>query len=155
MQNINQILISVIEANRLATSANPHHHRLALVVLDNVIELQLRRKSETALMFDDTTWYSGVRKYDRKRRKQISRFHAELLALAVDENWITEQDSLLLSFAHKLRNHAYHEGLPEDENDLKLGITLLFRFVVEHFPKWRGAGTVSYTHLTLPTTPYV
>ena len=140
VQNINQILITVIEANRLAKADNPHFQRLALVLLDNVIELQLRRKAKSALLFDDTTWYSGVRKHDRKRRKKISRFHGELLDLAVEESWITTQDALLLSYAHSLRNHAYHKGLPKDETDQQLGISLLFRFVCKYFPKWRGSG---------------
>ena len=140
MQNINQVLITLAEANRFACARNPHHQRLALVLLDNVVELQLRRKSEKSLMFDSTTWYSGVRKHDRKRRKRVSRFHGELLDLAVEEDWITEQVSLLLRYAHGLRNHFYHEGREKDETDLQLGITLLFRFINNYFPIWRGAG---------------
>ena len=147
MQNINQILVTLIEANRLATAANPHFQRLGLVLFDNAVELQLRRRSESTLMLDDTTCYSGVRKYNRKRRKKISRYHRELLALAVDEAWITADDSLLLSFAHNLRNHAYHSGISEGETDLQIGLTLLIRFVAKYFPQWRGAGLL----MTIPS----
>lgn len=140
MKNINQILITITEANRLAIAMNTHHQRLALLLLDNVIEIQLRRRSEMAMMFDETTWYSGVRKYDRKRRNKIARFHGELLALAVEEGYITAQDQQLLSYGHRLRNHLYHEGREEDDTDLELGLCLLFRFIAEYFPEWRGAG---------------
>ena len=134
MKNINQILITITEANRLAIAMNPHHQRLALLLLDNVIEIQLRRRSEMAMMFDETTWYSGVRKYDRKRRKKIARFHGELLALAVEEDFITAQVQQLLSYGHRLRNHLYHEGREEDRTDLELGLCLLFRFIAKYFP---------------------
>lgn len=140
MKNINQILITITEANRLANAKNPHHQRLALLMLDNVIEIQLRRRTETAMMSDKTTWYSGVRKYDRKRRKQVARHHGELLALAVEEGFITTQDQQLLSYGHRLRNHLYHEGREEDDTDLELGTCLLFRFIAKYFPDWRGAG---------------
>ena len=140
MKNINQILVTITEANRLATAKNPHHQRLALLLLDNVIEIQLRRRSEMAMMFDETTWYSGVRMYDRKRRKKVARFHGELLGLAVEEGFITAQDQQLLSYGHRLRNHLYHEGREEDDTDLELGICLLFRFIANYFPDWRGAG---------------
>ncbi len=139
METVNQVIITLKEADNFARSRNPHHHRLAIVLLDNIIELQLRRKSETTFAFDQTTWFSGVRKHDRKQRKNVTKFHADLLALAVSEAWIAAEESRLLSFAHRIRNRAYHEGEPEDEVDLQIGIVLLYRFVRRHFPVWRNA----------------
>lgn len=139
MKTVNQVILTISEADKFARSRNPHHHRLALLLLDNIIELQLRRKSEAAFAFADMSWFMGARKHDRKQRKSVSRNHADLLALAVSENWITEDEANLLAFAHRLRNRAYHEGESEDEVDMQLGITLLYRFVRRYFPAWRGA----------------
>jgi hypothetical protein len=137
MNTANQIILTLREADTLARSQNPHHHRLAIVLLDNIIELQLRRKSEWTFALDRTTWATGVRKHDRKQRKGVSQKHADLLDLAVAEDWITEAESKSLAFAHRIRNRAYHEGDSEDEVDLQIGITLLYRIIRHRFPEWR------------------
>jgi hypothetical protein len=138
VETVNQIIVTLKEADTFARSLNPHHHRLAIVLLDNIIELQLRRKAETAFAWDRTTAYSGVRQHDRKRRKSVTKYHADLLALTVSESIISEDESNLLAFAHRIRNRAYHEGDSEDRVDLRLGITLLYRFVRKHFPAWKN-----------------
>lgn len=140
MDTINQIILTVYEANQFACAKNPHLQRIALVLLDNVVEVQIRRKSETAFGWDETTWYSGVRKHDSKRRRLVSRYHGELLKLAVEESWITEDDSKLLTYVHRVRNQTYHEGRTEDSTDIQLATILLFRFVRKYFPIWRCVG---------------
>jgi hypothetical protein len=140
MDTVNQIILTLREADAFASAKNPHYQRLALVLLDNIVELQLRRKSEVEFAFDRTTWYAGVRKHSLRRRKAVSRCHSELLALAVDLSWITEDDSRLLAYAHRIRNRIYHEGRPEHATDLLLGITLLYRFIRQHFPLWQHGG---------------
>lgn len=138
MNTANQIILTLREADTLVCSRNPHHHRMAIVLLDNIIELQLRRKSEWTFAMDRTNWAMGVRKHDRKQRKNVSRNHADLLALSVTEKWLTEDESKSLAFAHRIRNRAYHEGDAEDEVDLQIGITLLYRIIRYRFPDWRG-----------------
>ncbi len=138
METVNQILVTLKEADRYARSQNPHHHRLAVVLLDNILELQIRRKSEKTFAWDRTTWYSGVRQYDRKRRHKVSRDHGELLALAVAESIITDEELKLLAFAHRIRNRTYHDGESEDKVDLRIGLVLLYRFVRRRFPEWKN-----------------
>ncbi len=136
---MNQVILTLCEADHFAQSQNPHHHRLAIVLLDNIIELQLRRKSEATFACDDASWFLGVRKHDRKQRKNVSRNHADLLVLAVCRAWwISGDESKLLAFAHRIRNRAYHEGDSEDPVDLRIGITLLYRLIRRHFPIWRN-----------------
>lgn len=142
MDKINQTLLTIIEANRLATASNPHAHRMALIQLDNLIEIQLRRKSESEFGFDQTNWITGVRKHNKKKRRQVKRFHAPLLKLATEKSWITADDAKILTFAHRLRNRTYHEGISDDPLELEIGLTLLFRFVVQYFPKWRCSGLI-------------
>jgi hypothetical protein len=139
MNKINQVLITIYEANRLVTSENPHYKRLGLLMLDNIIELQIRYRVNMAMLNDQTAWYGGTRKYNAKRRSNVNRDYLKLLALAVDENFITGTDKELLAFAHKRRNHLYHEGHEEDSTDLELGICILLKFITDNFPKWRGS----------------
>ncbi len=142
MDKINQTLLTIFEANRLAAAKNPHAHRLALILLDNLAEVALRRKSELEFDFDRTNWISGVRKYSKKKRSQIRRFHNHLLDLAIEKEWITAQDAHILAFAHKLRNTTYHEGNSDDPIELDIGLTLLFRFLIKYLPKWRSSGLI-------------
>jgi hypothetical protein len=142
MDRINQTLLTIIEANRLATAKNPHAHRLALILLDNLIEIQLRQKASSEFGFDRTNWITGVRKYNKKRRGQVNRYHAPLLELAIEKSWITEIDAKILAFAHRLRNTTYHEGTSDDPLELEIGLTLLFRFVTHYLPKWRCSGWI-------------
>lgn len=142
MDKINQTLLTIIEANRLATAKNPHAHRLALILLDNLIEIQLRRRASSEFGFDQTNWITGVRKHNKKRRGQVNRYHAPLLELAIEKSWITANDAKILAFGHRLRNTTYHEGTSDDPLELEIGLTLLFRFVTHYLPKWRCSGLI-------------
>lgn len=138
MKIANQIILQLREADRYACAKNPQLRRLAVILLDNIVELQLFRKSELVFARDRTTWYRGVRKHDRKQRRSVSHLHAELSLFAKDEGWISDSDVSLLNYTHKVRNKFYHEGR-FDELDAELCIRLLYRFIDFHFPKWRTA----------------
>ena len=134
----NQILVQLTEADRLGSSVNPHHRRLAVVLLDNIVELQLRRKSEMEFMFDRTTWYSGPRKHNRQTRRAVFRHHPELVAFAERHGWLDQNDARLLSFAHRIRNEFYHEG-GFNALDGELAVRLLYSLIKTRFPEWRTA----------------
>src|SRR5688572_23713452 len=102
MEQSNQVFLQLREANRYALVQNPVLRRLAVVLLDNIVELQLSRKAQNALMFDETTRYAGVRQHDRKVRRNVGRFHAELVGFAKAQGWINEQDCSLLQYAHEV-----------------------------------------------------
>ncbi len=138
MDVLNQILIQLAEADRLACAANPHCRRLAVVLLDNIIELQLRRKSEMEFLFDRTTWYSGPRKHNHRTRRAIMRRHHELVAFAARQGWLDSGEARALSYAHRIRNEAYHEG-GFDALDGELAVRMLYTLIKERFPEWRTA----------------
>ena len=150
MHRTNQILLQLCEADKFACAKNPHLRRFAVILLDNMIELQLFRKSEFAFMVDQTTWYKGVRKHDRKRRHAVSRNHAELILFAREKDWISEGDLSLLRYAHKIRNEFYHEGT-YDALDAELSIRLLYLFIDAHFPKWKSASMLTQLSPEDPT----
>jgi hypothetical protein len=137
MNVLNEVLLQLREADRFA-GAEPQLRRLAVVLLDNLVEIQLRRRTARSLLTDRTTWYGGVRQHDRKRRFRISRFHDELLRFAVEQNEITADESILLGYGHRVRNAYYHEG-GYDELDSEIAILLFYRFIRVRFPKWKTA----------------
>lgn len=138
MEILNQVLVQLAEADRFASAANPHCRRLAVVLLDNIVELQLRRKSEMEFMFDKTTWYSGPRKHNRQTRRAVFRYHPELIAFAERLGWLDLTDARLLSYAHRIRNEFYHEG-GFDTLDSELAVRLLYALIKRRFPEWRTA----------------
>lgn len=142
METMNQILLQLREADRHACAKNPHYRRLAVVLLDNLVELQLNRKAETKFLFDHTTWNRGVRKHDQKKRRDVKRRHPALLAFAKEQNWINEDEVMLLGFAHEVRNGFYHRG-EDDDTDAEIAIRLLYRLVKEKFPKWKTGYCIS------------
>jgi len=139
MMFLNQILIQLHEANRYASAENPHFRRLAVVLLDNTIELQLRRKAEFLFFSDFTNWITGVRKYDARVRRDVFRYYPRLTNLALSEGWITEDDVRLLNYSHRVRNCFYHEG-GYDSLDAEMAIRFLYRFIKSHVPQWRSSG---------------
>lgn len=138
MEILNQILVQLAEADRFAGAANPHCRRLAIVLLDNIVELQLRRKSETEFLFDRTTWYSGPRKHSHQTRRAIFRWHKELVAFAERYGWLDSREARVLSYAHRIRNEAYHEG-GFNALDGELAVRMLYALIKRRFPEWRTA----------------
>src|SRR4051812_25676091 len=108
MNILNQIFLQLREANRHASASLPQEKRLAVVLLDNLLELQLHRKAELEFLLDETTWYAGVRAYDRKTRTSVLRRYPELVQFAVTRKWITSDEGIFLSYAHRIRNEYYH-----------------------------------------------
>jgi hypothetical protein len=141
MKITNQVFLQLREANRYALAKNPLQRRFAVILLDNIIEVQLNRKARAALYHDQTTWYSGVRQHNKKVRFGVSRAYKNLLDFAHDNGWIDEGDISLLTYAHAVRNSFYHQG-SYDELDAELAIRLLYRFVEARFPVWKGSGSV-------------
>ena len=127
MDVLNQILVQLAEADRLACAANPHCRRLAVVLLDNIVEVQLRRKTEMEFLFDRTTWYSGPRKHDYRTRRAIMRVHPKLVAFAQRQEWLDSGEAQVLSYAHRIRNETYHEG-GFNALDGEIAIRMLYSF---------------------------
>lgn len=136
MRRTIQVFLQLREADRYARAKNPLLRRLAVVLLDNLVELQLGAMARVVLSGDNTTWYSGVRKHDRKVRRSVERVHGDLVSFSQAEGWISKEDGYLLEYVHDVRNSFYHEGKC-DALDAELSIRLMYRFVERTFPQWR------------------
>ena len=133
MHRTNQILLQLREADKFANAKSPHYRRLAVILLDNAVELQLGRKAWFEFLCDRTTWYDGVRQHSRKRRREVDRSYPELLSFARDQGWISQEDVTVLRYGHQIRNGLYHQGW-SDTLDTELAIRLLYRFIEGTFP---------------------
>ena len=152
----NQILIQLNEATLLANSGNPHKKRLAVILLDNMIEVQLRRKIDNTFSWDRTTWYGGSRKFTRLERQKATRGFKELLKFAVDSKWISNDERDALTFSHRVRNLLYHTGKDDSSYEqqlrkhVEIALCILYSFISHRFLEW---GTCTSVHEGCPFPP--
>jgi hypothetical protein len=133
MKTNQQIIYQLREASRLAALPNPHAKRLALLMLDNLAELLIRWRSEMELIGDRTSWL-GMRAHSASVRQGVDRWHGPLLRFARGHGWIDDAALDALTYAHRVRNEAYHGG-EVDVSDCELAILLLSSFLREHLPR--------------------
>jgi len=152
----NQVLIQLNEANLLANSGSPHNKRLSVILLDNIIEVQLRRKIDKTFSWDRTTWYRGSRKFSKLERDKANRGFKEMLKFAVDSKWITTGERDELSFCHSVRNLSYHTGKDNSLSDqqlhkpVEIALYILFSFISNRFLDW---GTCTSLQEGCPAPP--
>ncbi|MFZ4545215.1 MAG: hypothetical protein ACOYOA_14270 [Saprospiraceae bacterium] len=137
MLELNRILIQVNEAVNLANSALPQKRLLAVIIFDNLIEVQLRNKANNILLSDDIGPYRSDRQFGAKARKKILSNIEGLIRFAKENEWINDQEASLLNFAHEIRNKAYHQG--ETEEYLKtIAIIIYISFCRSKIKDWKG-----------------
>jgi len=112
---------------------NPHARRLALLMLDNLVELLLRWHAEFHLGTDRTTWL-GLRAYSEQTRRGVDRWHAALLRFARSKGWLEDADVDALTYCHRVRNSAYHAGDVNDD-ECELAVLLLADFLRSYLPE--------------------
>lgn len=138
----NQILIQLNEANLLASSEIPHKRRLAVILFDNIIEIQLRRKIDKIFSWDCTTWYNGSRKFTRQDRDKANKGFKDMLKFALNSKWITEDEREELAFCHSIRNLSYHTGKDDSYYDqqlhkqVEIALYILYSFIETRFLEW-------------------
>jgi hypothetical protein len=141
MKKTNQVFLQLREANRYASSKNPLQRRWAVIMLDNIVELQLVKMFERELRWDFTTPWGGVRQYSDAVRDKTSFRRGELHKFAQKQGWISQDDNHLLRYACRVRNAFYHQGR-SDEDDAELTIRLLYRSIEKYFPRWRVTASI-------------
>ncbi len=134
MYTLNRILIQINEAIEYANSGSLIKKKLAVILLDNLIEIQILKKIEDVLSNDRTTWYE-TRQFSIKHRKAI-KYMEGLLKFSKDQNLITEQERYLLNYSHSIRNEVYHKGEIEDQL-LDIAITIYLIFIKDKIKNGR------------------
>jgi hypothetical protein len=136
------------EAAKFGKSEEFRFQRLAVILLDNFIEIQLG-----SLIKEKFTWdgalYLQEKKYKQKHRRKILNYHDELLKTSRDENFIDEKERRLLSFCHEVRNNLYHR-IREEELLVNVALRILQNIIYKKQSGWKNAN--SFTAFTSNTT---
>lgn len=138
MKELNRILIQLDNAVELANSALENEKKIAVILFDNLVEIQLLNKIKNIFDWDSTTWYSGSRNYSHKERSKATRYLDGMLKFSKKEGIISEEDYNLLSFSHNVRNEVYHHG-DTKEYLLDISILIYISFIKDKIRKWKGS----------------
>ena len=74
MKELNRILIQLDKAIEFANSDLENEKKLAVILFDNLIEIQLLNKIKDQFIFDETSWFTDKRKYSSKDRFNATRY---------------------------------------------------------------------------------
>ena len=147
MLEINRILIQLNKAIESANSNFPQEKGIAVTLFDNLIEVQLYKRAETAFLWDRTTWYNGNRFFNAKTRNSTLGYYEKLLKFSKNNEIISESDFEILKYAHSIRNSVYHKG---DLDNLKLDLAILiyYDFLNRNILNWGNSdGLTCFTDL--------
>lgn len=143
MERVILLKTQLAEAGKLTVSADFAKQRLAVILLDNFIEIQLSELMKKQFSIDD--WYtSRPPKYNHIARKKILYNYDDLLKACISENIIKQEERNTLNFCHDVRNNLYHQAKEEP-----LLTTIALRFlsdtILKYQPEWRsGRDFMSY-----------
>lgn len=141
------------EAAKYIQSGSPTQQRLAVILLDNFVELQLTAQIRAKQIYD-TILPISERKYTTKAKKAIFSNYDKLLDSCVKEEIITKQQSVLLTFCHEVRNINYHKGGDEDILT-KVAVMILYDVIMEYQPKWQHGFQISVYTTNEEKDPFV
>jgi hypothetical protein len=135
MEKVILLKTQLAEAAEFAKSNRFAHKRLAVILLDNFIEIQLN-----SLMKQKFEWnvYLQGNLYSTDRKFKIQNRFDELIKACLEEEIITPNEKMLLSFCHKIRNNLYHKG-NEEKLLTQVAIIILSNIINEHQNKWKNA----------------
>lgn len=124
------------EAANFARSKRHAHKRLAVILLDNFLEIQLSAMMKNVFRLDGS-WYRSNKKHTPPERKKILKYHYELLNACVKENIISVEDKVIISFCHDIRNNLYHQG-DEDTILTKVALMLIHEIILRYQLGWKN-----------------
>ncbi len=147
MLNVNKVLIQLNIAIELANSKLPQERGLAVVLIDNIIEVQLYKKVVSTFDFDQTTWYGGKRYFDKQKREKALKLYTELLRVAKECHIITDQQLQVLKYAHEIRNTIYHTD-NSNEQSIDLALALYYSVIIQNRAILKATGIIAFTNLS-------
>jgi hypothetical protein len=111
---------------------------MAVILFDNLIEVEIYKQVEQVLLWDNTSWFNGSRKIDKKVRENAigpSGKYDRLLKLAKDSSLLTEQELEIIKFVHEIRNGIYHRG-EDDKLKIEVALMIFSLFVHNKLIEW-------------------
>lgn len=143
MENINRLLIQLDKAVNCTKSKYPQERAIAIILFDNLIEVQLY-KTLTRKTFFNKKPKQGEKIIYRYQDRDLNNYK-DILKLASETSIISKTDRELLDLAHSIRNKIYHKGDFYDEDKIDLAMILYYIFLSENFKEMHCAyGFTSY-----------
>lgn len=148
MEKVILLKTQLEEAARFGKRKDFRYQRLAVIFLDNFVEIQLNSLTKQKFLFDTELSKYKEKKYVEKYRRRVLTYYDELLKFSVNENIINEEQRYLLSFCHNVRNNLYH-SIQEEKLFVRISLKILKDFITEKQPKWKNTSIfTSYTQST-------
>lgn len=145
MEKVILLKTQLVEAARFGKSKDFRYQRLAVIFLDNFVEIQLNSIAKQKFLFDTELAKYQEKKYLEKYRKKVLTYYDELLKFSFNEKIIDDQEKYLLSFCHDVRNNLYH-SIKEEELFVTISLKILHDFITNKQPIWKSASLfTSYT----------
>ncbi|MPM22180.1 hypothetical protein SDC9_68631 [bioreactor metagenome] len=139
MLEINRILIQLNKAVDAANSEFPQEKGIAVILFDNLIELQLLNRAKTLFSFDVTNCYNGNRKFNFKTR--LLNNYDLLLKFSKNNGIINIKDFDILKYVHSIRNSVYHQG-KLNSLTLDLAILIYYDLINRYILKWGSSNVL-------------
>lgn len=140
MYQRNLILIQIEHANKLIHSDWPQEKRLGFILLENLIEICIRKRVEQVIAKDGDRW-DVKRKYTSVKRKKILSYHNDLLQCAFENGIINSETKSILNYVHSIRNESYHRFYQRNKDQLEIAILICCSFIRDDLAKWSNPGT--------------
>lgn len=148
MQQLSFVLIQLLEAKRYIQAGKLPYLRLALLLLDNVAEIQMHRTIEGELMHEDftikmknlagqiqqvgasdlppsLTEVMATKTLSRKERRNVDLYFNEKLKYLCEKGYLESSTADVLGHMHQYRNEAYHRAEIRKETILSAALILL------------------------------
>lgn len=151
MEKVVLLKTQLAEAVKYAKMDDFRFQRIAVILLDNFVEIQLKGLIKEKFLWDGNL-IMQEKKYSEKHRERILNNYVELLKTSEKENFINTKERFLLAFCHNVRNNLYH-NIGEEILLVKVAIQILHSIILEKQPKWKSAK--GFTTITIKTNdPY-
>ncbi|MGA9212353.1 hypothetical protein [Kaistella sp.] len=137
MEKVILLKTQLAESAKFGKSKDFRFQRLAVIFLDNFVEIQLNSLAKQKFQFDTEFSKYQEKKYTEKLRKKVLNYYDELLKFSFNENIINEKEKYLLSFCHNVRNNLYH-SIHEEELLVSISLKILKDFITEKQPDWKS-----------------
>ncbi len=137
MKRYNGILLQLNKAVGCANSIYPQEKGIAVILLDNLIELELYKIAKNTLLWDEAS-IDGGRAIDKVTRDNIvggKGKYDRLIKFSKDNALLTESEMEILKFGHELRNVIYHQG-EDDELKIEIGLLIYYGIIKVKMKKW-------------------
>jgi len=147
MQRVILLKTQLVEAARLGCSDKFHEQRLAVILLDNFIEIQLGGLIRLRFIYG---YFNNA--YTVKQREKIFNHFDELVKVCSKEQIINEKERQLLLFCHGVRNNLYHQ-IEEEKLLVEIALRILYDVIRRRQPEWKVARSYISIH-PAPEDPF-